>query len=242
MLLSLVVALTALGSPDTPAAKTPPNPQKAALTQARPAELPARAAEIVAGTQTEFRAETTRNVVVAAHELNPGALMSVVGAIAKSTPDMAPSAAAAAAAREPRMARFIARSAALAAPRQAGSIAQAVTHAVPDDAREIALAVALAAPGSDQAVLQGLQTGVPTWKPYIDQSLAALPANQHSAGTVLAHAGRLMTASSTAARNGQVAPPVVGPPFQALPSPPAQVAPNPANQVPDGWQRQYSRP
>ena len=111
-----LVATLKLCAADLPVA----NPFFGTLSTVGPAELPAKAAELVSQADSKNRLETTANVVKAAVGLNPAAAAAIVGTISQSTPEVASIAAATAVALVPEQAIAIARAAAAAAPSQAG--------------------------------------------------------------------------------------------------------------------------
>jgi hypothetical protein len=229
-------------APAAPAVK--PNPYSVTLQKVRPAELPAHAASIVAQAPRNARAETARDVVLAAADINPGSIIPVVGAISKSTPAAAAMAAAAGAYRQPEMARFIARSAAIAASGQVTAIIEAVAREVPNTAHDTALAVSRAVPNSDRAAIEGLRQASPGWIEFLDEAATGTAAASQDASTTLIRAIRIMNANGTSPI--QIAavslPPRVGPPFQSPPGNPELVIPGPPFEVPPGWERKYSKP
>jgi hypothetical protein len=243
LLIASFLALPLYAAP-APAPAAKPNPHTVPLQKVRPAELPAHAAGIVAQAPRNARAETARDVVLAAADINPGSIIPVVGAISKSTPDAAAMAAAAGAYRQPEMARFIARSAAIAASDQVTAIVEAVAREVPDTAHDTVLAVSRAVPNSDRAALEGLRKASPGWIAFLDEAAAGTAAAPQDASTTVFRAIRLMNANGTSPI--QIAavslPPRVGPPFQSPPGNPDLVIPGPPFEVPPGWERRYSRP
>src|SRR5437588_5017535 len=90
-------ALNSLAKDDAAA-----NPFKATLASVPAAELPTKAAELVAAAKRHNRETTTISIVKASVELNPAAAPAVVGAIARAVPDVASIAASIAAAAQPK--------------------------------------------------------------------------------------------------------------------------------------------
>jgi len=107
------------------------NPYSLVLSQAPPAELPARAAALVKKAKARDWSVTAVNVVKAALEARPASACAVVNSISKAVPEMAPIAAGTAAELQPKQAVAIAEAAADAAPSNADEIVAAVSRAVP---------------------------------------------------------------------------------------------------------------
>ena len=125
------------------------------------AELPVRAAELVAQAETNNVEQTTIEVVKAAVGLNPAAARLIVGCIAHSTPAMAATAASTAVWLVPDQASIIARAATAGAPQQAGNIAEAICRLRPDDYRSVAAAVGEMAPKAGKEVWPGIAAAIP---------------------------------------------------------------------------------
>src|ERR1035437_1229922 len=87
------------------------NPFLGNLSTATAAELPAKAAELVAKAEVKKLKQTTVDVVKAAVGLNPAAAPAIVGSIAQASPDMAGTAAASSVVLVPNQAVAIARAA-----------------------------------------------------------------------------------------------------------------------------------
>jgi hypothetical protein len=243
-LLALSLLALPLCAAPAPAPVPKPNPHLLTLQQVRSAELPARAASLVAEAPLATRSETARDVVLATADINPASVIPVVGAISKSSPSAAPMAAAAGAFRQPDMARFIARSAAIAASDQVSDIIEAVAREVPRTAHETAIAVSRAVPKSGRASLEGLRRASPGWVPFLDEAAANVPNEVQDANTVVIRAMRIMSAHNTNPIEIASAslPPRIGPPFQNPPGNPSHTIPGPPYEVPPGWERKYSRP
>src|ERR1035438_5279424 len=129
------------------------NPFNQTLAVAPAAELPAKAAELVAQAKSRDRQTTTINVVKCSVGINPAAAPAIVGAIARAVPDMAAVAAGAAAVEQPKQAAAIAKAAAAAAPSKAGKVVAAVCRAVPNNYRNIALAVTQVVPDAGKEIV-----------------------------------------------------------------------------------------
>jgi hypothetical protein len=169
----LMLNVICLGAFSSYAAALPtPNPFLETLNQVTAAEMPAKAAQLVAEAQAPDREARTTNVVKAAVGLNPAAAPVIVGTIATRVPDMASVAAGTAATEQPKQASAVASAAAAAAPSQAGKIVAAVCRAIPSDYLNIAVAVSQAAPGADKEILNALASALPDLKPSIDSALA----------------------------------------------------------------------
>jgi hypothetical protein len=154
---------------DTPKA----NPFLAVLSTTTQAELPAKAADLVAQADAKQQQQTTIDVVKAAVGLNPAAAAVIVGSIAQTTPAMAAIAAGTAAGLVPNQAATIARAAAAAAPQQAGKIVEAICRVLPAAYAEVAEAVADVVPGAGKEILAGVSAAIPALKGPIDKVLLA---------------------------------------------------------------------
>ena len=153
------------------------NPFNEVLAAAPTAELPAKAADLVAQAKSRDRQATTIDVVKGAIAINPAAAPYVVGAISRTMLDMAPVAAGAAATQQPKQAGAIAKAAAAAAPSKAGKIVVAGCRAVPSDYRSIVVAVFEAVPGCGNEVLRAVAAALPELKASIEQILAGSSRN-----------------------------------------------------------------
>lgn len=215
------------------------NPYSLVLSQAPPAELPARAAALVKKAKARDWSVTAVNVVKAALEARPASACAVVNSISKAVPEMAPIAAGTAAEVQPKQAVAIAKAAAAAAPSKAAKIVVAVSRAVPNSYRVVAVAVCDAVPGSDQAILSGLSLAFPELKKHIDDALANTTGDLPSVGVILDQAGPLSLASASDPTDARG--PAIGPPSVPLTTTPISV--NPANSSPvAAGQRNYSSP
>ena len=136
------------------------------------AELPSKAAELVAAAKVKDQAKTTVDVVKAAIGLNPAAAAAIVGAIAASTPSVAAIAAATAARLLPEQAALLAQIAATAAPKMAGKIVEAVCKVAPKAYLAIAEAVAAVVPGATREILAGVAAALPALRSAINNVLA----------------------------------------------------------------------
>jgi hypothetical protein len=146
------------------------------------AELPAKAADLVAQAKSSDRQTTTIQVVKGAVAINPAAAPYIVGAIARAVPDMASIAAGTAGAGQTKQAGAIAKTAATAAPSRAGKIVVAVCRAVPSDYRSIVVAVLEAAPGSGNEIVKAVADALPELKASIEQIIAGYGRNAVSVG------------------------------------------------------------
>jgi len=234
------------------------NPFTEALMTVPAAELPVRAADLVAHAKSRDREATTINVVKAALSVNPAAAPSVVAAIARAVPAMAPVAAATAAAEQPKQAAAIAKAAAAAAPSKARKIVAAVCRAVPNEYRSIAVAVSQAVPDDSKAILAAVADALPGLKPSIQSVLAGYGGNVPSVADTLDQAARsspvasaspsvpTIASSPAIAGGGAVAAPrargpAIGPPYIPLSTTPTNVTPGTSGQVPTGG-RNYAAP
>jgi hypothetical protein len=116
-----------LGAFGVAAKETPKqNPFTQTLSPVPAAEIPAKAAELVAQAKPAERQPTTIAVVQAAVGKYPSAAPLIVGAIAKAVPAMAATAAATAVGLQPTMVNAIAKAAASAAPTKVNEVDVAV--------------------------------------------------------------------------------------------------------------------
>jgi hypothetical protein len=155
------------------------------LSTTTQAELPARAADLVAQADAKQQPQTTIDVVKAAVGLNPAAAAAIVGSIAQTTPAMAAMAAGTAAGLVPDQAATIARAAAAAAPQQAGKIVEAVCRVLPAAYAGVADAVADVVPGAGREILAAISTAIPTLKIPLNNALASYNGNVPSVSAVL---------------------------------------------------------
>lgn len=179
---AVLLALTLVSrAGDTPKA----NPFLAVLSTSTQAELPSKAADLVAQADAKQQQQTTIDVVKAAVGLNPAAAAVIVGCIAQKTPAMAAIAAGTAAGLVPDQAVAIARAAAAAAPKQAGKIVEAICRVLPAAYAEVAEAVAEVVPGAGREILAGVSAAIPTLKGQIDNVLLASKDSVPSVNAVL---------------------------------------------------------
>ena len=174
------------------------NPYTVQFSGVTPAELPAKAAELVKKAKVRDWSVTTVNVVKAALEANPATACAVVGSISKAVPEMAPIAAGTAAELQPKHAVAIAKAAANAAPSKAARIVVAVSRAVPGTYRVVAMAVCNAVPESNQAILTALAAAFPELSVGIEKALANYTGEFPSVGLILDQATIVAVASSPA--------------------------------------------
>jgi hypothetical protein len=238
----LVLTLVARAG-DTPT----PNPFLAVLSTSTQAELPAKAADLVAQADAKQQRQTTIDVVKAAVGLNPAAAAAIVGSIAQTTPAMAAIAASTAAGLVPNQAATIARAAAAAAPQQAGKIVEAICRVLPAAYAEVAGAVADVVPGAGKEILTAISTGIPALKDTLNKVLASYKGNVPSVSTVLDQVQSSVQAA-TAAQLPQpgfgsplLAPPIGGPPYVPIPPTHQNLDPGSGGQVPTNG-RNYATP
>jgi hypothetical protein len=224
----------------------PASPSLSILKSVPLAELPGKAAALVAAADSTNQIQTTIDVVKAAIGLNPAAARAIVGTIAVGTPEMAGVAAATAAGLLPKQAAMLAQVAAAAAPKQAGNIVEAVCRATPDAYRAIALAVAEAAPDAARQILAGVAAALPELKTAIANSLATYQNTIPSVTLVLAQIEKpsglsLLAAGTPGSISTHSVNPTPGPAFAAPPSTPVVLDAGNAGQVPTGG-RNYANP
>lgn len=224
------------------------NPYTPTLAAVPVAELPAKAADLVAQSKPRARQATTIKVVKAAVAINPAAAPAIVGAIARAVPDMASVAAGTAATEQPKQASAIAKAAAAAAPDKAGAIVTAVCRAVPNAYQAIAVAVAEVVPGAGEEIVKAVAAALPQLKPSIEKALASYGGYVASVAETLSQAARIASASTdTTPVSGQhgdgsfARGPAVGPPYIPLTKTPTSVTSGSSGQVPNGG-RNYASP
>lgn len=209
-----------------------------ALAKAPIAEVPAKAAELVAKANTAERDTVTSDVVKWAIKSHPSIAPAVVGAIARKSPEAAPVAAAKAASLQPKQAKLIAQAAVSAAPSQAGQIVEAVCKVAPTAFREVAVAASGVAPSANREILLGVGAALPNLQSKIDTAIAG-----SVNGTPSVTAALDSTTGSPVVTSGNPAPvyrgPTIGGPYVPL-SGTATNAP-PGNNVPPGG-RDYAAP
>jgi hypothetical protein len=221
---------------DTPKA----NPFLAVLSTTTQAELPAKAADLVAQADAKQQQQTTIDVVKAAVGLNPAAAAVIVGSIAQKTPAMAATAAGTAAGLVPNQAATIARAAAVAAPQQAGKIVEAICRVLPAAYAEVAEAVADVVPGAGKEILAGVSAAIPALKGPIDKVLLAGNGGVASVYAVLTQVESTQpSVSSGVGVQPMIVSPVIKPPFVSPPANPVNLNPGSGAPVPPGG-RNYS--
>jgi hypothetical protein len=216
---------------DTPKA----NPFLAVLSTTTQAELPAKAADLVAQADAKQQQQTTIDVVKAAVGLNPAAAAVIVGSIAQTTPAMAAIAAGTAAGLVPNQAATIARTAAVAAPQQAGKIVEAICRVLPAAYAEVAEAVADVVPGAGKEILAGVSAAIPALKGPIDKVLLAGNGGVASVYAVLTQ----VESTQPSVSSGVGVAPVIKPPSVPPPVNPVNLNPGSGTPVPPGG-RNYS--
>ncbi len=207
---------------------------RAALKSVPTAEVPARAATLVAQTPATDQPGVTVEAVRFAVKAHPTIAPAIVGSVAKQCPAVAATAAATAAKLQPKQIKLIARAAAVAAPAHAGEIVTALCQALPGDYREIALTVALAVPSATDEILAGLSAGLPTIKAALNSVIASYQGATPSVAAVLDRVAPTPGVTGSGVRG-----PTIGPPFIALSGTPTNAPPG--TNVPPGG-RDYFRP
>ena len=224
------------------AANLTPSPSLSLLKSVPQAELPGKAATLVAAADLKSQVQTAVDVIKSGIGLNPAAASAIVGAISARTPEVAAVAAATAASLLPKQAAALAKIAAAAAPKFAGKIVEAVCAVSPDSYREIAQAVADAVPSAAKEILAGVATAIPSLKNAINNALAIY--KTPSVNLVLSQISAATAAATTASlTSGMVSPkvkPLPAPVFSA-PGAPVNLDPGTTGQVPPGG-RDYSVP
>ena len=206
---------------------------KETLSKVPAAEVPAKAADIVAQAEVSSRDAIAVDVVKASLKKNPTMATAVVGAICRTSPETAPTVAATAAGIQPKQAKLIAQAAAAAAPAEAGEIVKAVCKVVPAAYREVALAVAQVAPKAAKEILAGLSEALPALKGPIDEAIAFYKGQPLAVAPVI---DRIAPSAKPLASRG----PTIGGPYVPYSGTATNVPPN-GGTVPLGG-RDYSAP
>ena len=155
VILSLAVGALLLSGLSSHAANPAPSPSLSILKSVPQAELPGKAATLVAAADSKSQVPTAVDVIKSGIGINPAAACAIVGAISARTPEAAAVAAATAASLLPKQAPALAKTAAAAAPKFAGKIVEAVCAVAPNAYKEIAQAVADAVPSAAREILAG---------------------------------------------------------------------------------------
>ena len=218
------------------------SPSLSVLSKVASAELPGKAAALVAKADARNQKQTTVDVVKTAIGLNPAAAPLVVGSIAQASPEMAAIASATAAYLVTNQVLLIAKAAAAAAPAKAGEIVEALCHVLPANYQEIANAVAEVVPGAGKDILAGIAMAIPELKNAIYQTLANYGGRIPSVNLVLTQVSQIQNSKiqATLASGLPASLPARGPsqggPFIPLSGTPTQttpssggVTPNPVN-------------
>jgi len=234
------------------AAKTSPiDLAKKELRSVPTAEMPVKAASLVAQAKPEVAETTAETVVAAAVELKSAAAVAVVSAICRQNNELAPTAAAKAAGLRPKEAALIARAAAGAAPAQAAKIAGAVCKVVPAQYALIATGVAQAVPSASKEILAAVTSAVPALKPFVERATSRdqdLPV-----GVIMAQTESLVKETAKAAKVSSetiiasttpayAPPPQLGPPFTPYSGTPIELNRNTTVEIPTGGGRNYFGP
>jgi len=240
----MAVALTMVGKVSA-GQDAPASPVLSVLSTTASAELPAKAAELVAAADAKQLKQTTIEVVKAAVGLNPAAAPAIVGSIAQSTPAMAATAAATAVVLVPNQLVAIARAAAAAAPAKAGSIVEAICRVMPVNYQKTADAVAEVVPGAAKEILTGIVAAIPELKDSINQTLASYNGQIPSVSAVMTQvAQNESSASATAMASGTPSMPrgpSSGPPQITISGTTHVLNPGTGGTVPSGY-RGYASP
>jgi len=238
VILALVIGALLAPAFSGRAANPAASPSLSILKSVPLAELPGKAAALVATADAKSQVQTAMDVIKSAIGLNPAAAPAIVGSVAARTPEIAAVAAATAASLLPRQAAALAQVAAAAAPKFAGKIVEAVCAVAPDSYKAIAQAVADAVPSAAREILAGVASAIPSLKDAINKALALY--KTPSVNLVLSQiAGTTILAASSP---GLTVTPRVNPtpaPTPSLPLPPVNLDPQNYTQVPSGG-RNYS--
>lgn len=223
------------------------SPALGVLSTVSSAELPAKAAELVAHADAKSLKPTTIDVVKAAVGLNPAAAPTIVGSIAQASPAMAATAAATAASLVPDQVLIIAKAAAAAAPAKAGAIVEAICRVLPSDYQVAAEAVADVAPGAAREILAGVAMAIPQMKDTINQALASYQGSIPSVSTVLTEVAQNLGSTQIAIATGGTSAglprgPTVGAPPVPPSGTPTPILPGNGNPIPNGGPRGYASP
>ena len=220
---------------------------RTSLNKVATAEVPAKAAELVAQAKASDRDAVAVEVVKLVAKAHPTMTIATVGLISAKCPECASAAAATAAKLQPKQATLIAKAAAGSAPAQAGAIVQAVGKVV-SNRSEVALAVSEAAPNATLEILDALKDLVPSLKARIEAAVASFNGSVPSVaavyyrvntGTSAALAGNSTTATSSSG-SGLRGPSVSGP-YIPLSTTPVLIVPGDNTVVPPGG-RDYAAP
>jgi hypothetical protein len=198
LLLALSVVLTMAAGVNAED-KGVPNPALSVLSSGSSAELPAKAAGLVAQADAKNLKQTTIDVVKAAVGLNPAAAPAIVGSIAQAVPNAAATASAQAAVLVPNQAVLIARAAAAACPSNAAAIVEAMCLVLPADYEKVAVAVSEVVPGAAKDILMAIETAIPQLKAAIDQTIASYQGNLPSLSTLLSQVAQTESSATTLA-------------------------------------------
>jgi hypothetical protein len=220
------------------------SPSLSILKSAKLAELPGKAAELVAAADAKSQGVTTTDVVKAAIGLNPAAAATIVGSISATTPEMAAVAAGTAAGLLPKQAPAIAQAAVAAAPKQICEIIQAVCRVAPDSYRKITVAIEEIAPKESREILTCLAAALPQLNEGITNALATCGDKAPSVEVILARVDSSTVSLLAAGTPASVTPrvhPVPGPGYIPQPTTPVILDPGQNSAVPTGG-RNYANP
>jgi hypothetical protein len=163
---TLAVLLAALSFVAAPSASAISTTQvqaiKRVVADVSPAEIAARAANLVSQAPKADRKDVAVTTVREVVSKRPATIVAVVAAIAKVAPEISAKVAGEAATLATDQAAAIAKAAASSAPAQADQIALAVAKAVPSSAAKVARAVALVVPDQTVAVSETISKAMPS--------------------------------------------------------------------------------
>jgi hypothetical protein len=163
---TLAVLLAALSFVAAPSASAISVPQvqaiKRLVVDVPPAEIAARAADVVRQAPKVDRKEVALATIREVVSTRPATVVAVVAAIAKAAPEVSVPVAAEAARLAADQASAIAKAAASGAPAQADQIAAAVAKAAPASAASVARAVAMVVPNQVVNISEAVVKSVPS--------------------------------------------------------------------------------
>ena len=170
-----------------------------ALKNVSVAELPAKAAQLVASATSSDREAVAIAVVRTVGARNPFALVSVVASISKTSPELASVVAGTAAAIAPKQAQEIALAAAKAAPSASDKIAAAVATSVPGSAVSVAESLARFQPQAAARIFAAVSAAVPEATPKLANRTSSRAAGSAGAlGTIQTTTGPIGTGTRAA--------------------------------------------
>jgi hypothetical protein len=158
---------------------------KKVVADVPPAEIAARAADLVSQAPSADRKEVALTTVREVVSKRPATVVAVVAAIAKASPDISALVASEAAKLASDQAAAIARAAASSAPAQADLIAVAVASATPASAVKVTRSVVMVVPDQASVVSEAVVKSIPTVANDIssDVTIKRLTTRSASTGT-----------------------------------------------------------